>query len=76
MFFVNKNQRKHFESVNYCLIIVLIAHISKFIIFEQRLHFISQVSKSAPSFFLNAPGFQSVGEKLPPKKHVNVLPCV
>jgi len=39
--------------------------------FEQRLNVISQVS---PHFFLNAPGFQSVGAKIGPKKYVNFLP--
>jgi len=29
--------------------------------------------KTAPNLFLNAPGFHLVGQKLPPKKYVNLL---
>jgi len=31
--------------------------------------------KVPPIYFLNAPELQSLGQNLPPKKDVNVLPC-
>src|SRR4029434_1022334 len=76
--FCSKNLRKHFEFVDYCLIVLLlpfddncsyIVSLNKCVYyFEQRLNVISQVSKSAPNFLLNAPGFQQVGAKIAPPK--------
>src|SRR4029434_8874923 len=72
--FCSKNLRKHFEVVDYCLIVLFLpfddncpctVSLNKCVYyFEQRLNVISQVSKSAPNFLLNALGFQQVGAKI------------
>jgi len=79
-----KNLRKHFESVDYCLIILFLpfgdncsytVSLNKHIYYlEQRLNVISQFSKSAPNFFLMPLDFSQWGQKLPPKKYINFLP--
>ena len=84
--FCSKNLRKHFESVDYCLIVLLLpfdgncsytVSLNKYIYyFKQRLNVISQVSKSAPNFFQMPLDFCQWGQKLPPKKYVNFLPCI
>jgi len=74
----SKNLRKHFESVDYRLILLLLTFddscsytvsLNKCIYyFEQRWNVISKVSKSSRILFLNDPGFQSMGAKIAAQK--------